>query len=143
VAGDAWRLSADAVREEMAREGPVRERLLRYAQALFYQVAQTSGCNRGHPVQERCARWLLMVQDRVQAGTFDLTQELMSQMLGVRRPSVTVVMGALQQAGLVRFHRGRITILDQPGLRAASCECYGLINREHARLLGSARPRPA
>jgi CRP-like cAMP-binding protein len=143
VAGDAWRLPADALREEMAQPGPLRERLLRYAQALFQQVAQTSGCNRAHPVQERCARWLLMVQDRVGTDTFQLTQEFLAQMLGVRRPSVTVVMGALQQAGLLRYHRGQVTILDRPRLEAAACECYGIIASASDRMLeGKRTPSP-
>jgi CRP-like cAMP-binding protein len=136
VADGAWRMSAHVFQETVARDGALRDRLLRYTQALFHQVAQCSGCNRAHPVLERCARWLLMVQDRVETETFALTQEFLSQMLGVRRPSVTVVMGTLQRAGLICYHRGRITVKDRAGLEAAACECYGIITREADALLG-------
>lgn len=136
VTGDAWRLPAAAFREESGREGPLRDRLLRYAQALLHQVSQSSGCNRAHPSEERCARWLLMVHDRVPGATFPLTQESLALKLGVRRPSVTVVMGALQQAGLLTYHRGTLTILDRVGLEAAACECYAVTRAETERLLG-------
>lgn len=136
IPGSAWRLPAEAFRDASGREGPLRDRLLRYTQALFQQVAQSSGCNRAHPVQERCARWLLLVHDRLPGDRFHLTQEYLSMMLGVRRPSVTVVMGALQQAGLLHYHRGEVTVLDRDGLEGAACECYGIIRREADRLLG-------
>ena len=136
VAGDAWRLPAAAFLEEAGREGPLRDRLLRYTQALFQQVAQTSGCNRLHAHEERCARWLLMTHDRLPADTFPLTQEYLAVMLGVSRPAVTLVMGALQRAGLLAYHRGEVTILDRAGLEAAACECYAITRAETERLLG-------
>jgi CRP-like cAMP-binding protein len=136
VAGEAWRLPAAAFREEAGRDGPLRERLLRYTQALFQQVAQTSGCNRLHAHEERCARWLLQIHDRVPGDAFRLTQEYLALMLGVARPSVTLVMGALQRAGLVAYHRGALTILDRAGLEAAACECYAITHQETERLLG-------
>ena len=136
VAGAAWRLPAAAFREEAGRDGPLRDRLLRYTQALFQQVTQTSGCNRLHANEERCARWLLQLHDRLPGDTFRLTQEYLALMLGLARPSVTVVMGALQRAGLVAYHRGELTILDREGLEAAACECYAITRRETERLLG-------
>jgi CRP-like cAMP-binding protein len=136
VAGAAWRLPAAAFLEEAAADGPLRARLLRYTQALFQQVAQTSGCNRLHAHEERCARWLLQIHDRVPGDAFRLTQEYLAIMLGVSRPAVTLVMGALQRAGLVAYHRGDLTILDRPGLEAAACECYAITRAETERLLG-------
>jgi CRP-like cAMP-binding protein len=136
VAGAAWRLPAAAFLEEAGPDGPLRARLLRYTQTLFQQVAQTSGCNRLHAHEERCARWLLMTHDRLPGDTFSLTQEYLGLMLGVSRPSVTVVMGALQRAGLVSYHRGALTILDRAGLEAAACECYAISRAETERLLG-------
>ena len=135
VAGDAWRLPAAAFREETAPPGPLRARLLRFTQALFQQVAQTSGCNRLHANEERCARWLLMLHDRLPADTFRLTQEYLAVMLGVSRPAVTLVMGALQRAGLVAYHRGDLTIRDRAGLEAVACECYAISRAETERLL--------
>ena len=136
VAGEAWRLPAAAFREEAGRDGPLRARLLRYTQALFQQVAQTSGCNRAHAHEERCARWLLQLHDRLPGDAFRLTQEYLALMLGLARPSVTLVMGALQRAGLVAYHRGTLTVLDRAGLEAAACECYTITRAETERLLG-------
>jgi len=110
--------------------------LLRYTQAFFILAGQSAACNRLHPVEERCARWLLLTHDRVGMDTFPLTQEVLGQMLGVRRPSVTVATNLLQRAGLIAYHRGVITVLDREGLEAAACECYGVINAEFVRLLG-------
>jgi CRP-like cAMP-binding protein len=136
VAGDAWRLPAAAFLEEAAPDGPLRARLLRYTQALFQQVAQTSGCNRLHANEERCARWLLQIHDRVPGDAFRLTQEYLGLMLGLARPSVTVVMGTLQRAGLLTYHRGALAVLDRDGLEAAACECYAITRAETERLLG-------
>jgi CRP-like cAMP-binding protein len=108
--------------------------LLRYAQAYSVLCGQSAACNRLHPMEERCARWLLMTHDRVAADTFPLTHEVLGQMLGVRRPSVTIAAGTLQRAGLITYHRGVVTILDRPGLEAAACECYGAIQGQFARL---------
>ncbi|MFN8541331.1 MAG: Crp/Fnr family transcriptional regulator [Thermomicrobiales bacterium] len=110
--------------------------LLRYAQAFSVLGGQSAACNRLHPVEERCARWLLMTHDRIGADVFPLTQEVLGQMLGVRRPSVTVAAGMLQRAGLIGYRRGIVTILDRSGLEAAACECYGVIQREFDRLFG-------
>jgi CRP-like cAMP-binding protein len=111
---------------------------MRYAQAFLNQVAQSSACNRLHTVEERCARWLLLTQDRLDGEpAFLLTQEFLAQMLGVRRPTVSVAAGMLQQAGIIEYVRGRMRILDRERLEAASCECYGIIRREYDRLVGS------
>jgi CRP-like cAMP-binding protein len=143
IAGDAWRLPAAAFRAA-ARRAPLRELLHRYTQALLDELAQTAACNRLHPLEERCARWLLMTHDRVAADHFQLTQEFLASMLGVRRPTVSVVMSLLRRAGLVRYTRGAVTVVDRPGLEAAACECYGSVRRGYDRLLGPARPaRPA
>lgn len=136
VKDGAWRMPADIFLEESAQAGPLRTRLLLYAQVLFQQVAQTTGCNRAHSVEQRCARWLLMIHDRVGRNTFQLTQEYLAIMLGVRRPSVTVVMSALQRAGLLHYHRGLVTIVDRPGLEDASCECHAICVQEAERLMG-------
>ena len=125
-----------AFREEARRAGPLQDRLLRYTQALFQQVAQTSGCNRAHANGERCARWLLQLHDRLPGDAFRLTQEYLALMLGLARPSVTLVMGALQRAGLVSYHRGELTVLDREGLEASACECYAITRAETERLLG-------
>ncbi len=111
--------------------------LLRYVMALLNQVSQNTSCNRLHDVQERCARWLLQTHDRVESDTFPLTQEFLSQMLGVHRPSVSVAAATLQRAGLIEYTRGSITVTDRGGLEAASCPCYGVINAEYERLLGA------
>ena len=110
--------------------------LQRFAQAYYVLTAQSAGCNRLHPVEERCARWLLLTQDRAGAATFPLTHEFLGYMLGVRRASVTLAAGALQRAGLIAYHRGVITVLDRPGLEAAACECYAIIRGHFERLLG-------
>jgi CRP-like cAMP-binding protein len=135
VSGNAWRLPAGALREEVRRGGALAGLLGRYTQALFTLVAQSSACNRKHTVEQRCARWLLMTHDRVAADTFDLTQLFLSHMLGVRRATVTEAAGALQARMLIEYTRGRMTIVDRAGLEAASCPCYGIIRAEFARML--------
>jgi CRP-like cAMP-binding protein len=135
VPGTAWRMSAGALREE-ARRGSTLARLLgRYTQALFTLVAQSSACNRKHSTEQRCARWLLMTHDRVGSDTFELTQLFLSQMLGVRRATVSETAAALQAQGLIDYTRGRITVVDRAGLEAASCPCYGVIRGEFAAML--------
>ena len=128
VPGDALRITAAALTAEIKRNGPLVRVLNRYTQALFNQVAQTTACNRVHLVEQRCARWLLQTHDRVGSDQFLLTQEFLAQMLGVRRSGVSAAAGSLQKAGLIRYARGRITVLDRPGLESAACECYGVIN---------------
>ena len=110
--------------------------LLRYTQALFSQLAQQSACNRSHNIEERCARWILMTQDRVGHDEFPLTQEFLAYMLGARRASVTIAAGILARAGLIRYTRGKIHVVDRARLEEASCECYGIIQREYERLIG-------
>lgn len=139
VAGQAAVIEADVFKELVAVCPGFRRILLRYTQALITQIAQNAACNRMHPIEERCARWLLMTQDRVGANHFMLTQEFLAQMLGVRRPSVSVAASMLQKAGLIRYSRGLVVISDREGLEAASCNCYRIIRDEFDRLIGSAR----
>lgn len=127
VAGLALRMKAQALREEFARGGPLQIELLRYTQALLTQVSQTAVCNRLHVVEQRLCRWLLLCHDRVGTNQLQLTQELISSMLGGRRESVTVAAGRLQDAGVIRYSRGHITILDRKRLEAFACECYSTV----------------
>lgn len=135
VAGEAMRMSAAQLKIEFQRGGKLQSLLLRYVQALFTQVSQGAACHRLHTVEERLARWLLMVSDRLEPDQLPLTQEFIAQMLGTRRAGVTVAAGMLQQAGLIRYRRGEITILDRQNLEAASCECYKVVSNEFERLL--------
>jgi CRP-like cAMP-binding protein len=139
VPGEALRIEAEAF-GRLLHEGTdeFSHLLYRYTQALFNQLAQHVVCNRLHPIAPRCARWLLLTHDRVGQAAFPLTHEFLAHMLGVRRASVTEVAGRLQQAGLIHYRYGIITILDRAGLEAASCECYGVIKQEYDRLLGPA-----
>jgi len=136
VEGDGWRLSADAFRRLVDERPTVRHLLLRFAQTFSDQVSQSVACNRLHTVDERCARWLLMTHDRVHGESFELTHEFLSYMLGVRRAGVTVAMGTLQGAQIVRYARGRVTVLDRPRLEEASCGCYHITRAAFDRLLG-------
>jgi CRP-like cAMP-binding protein len=138
IAGDALRMSAGDFEEEFARHEDFARVISRYAQAFYAQVAQSTACNRLHPVEQRMARWLLMSQDRTGSDIVPLTQEFLGQMLGVRRASVNVVAGMLQQAGFIRYSRGVITVLDRSGLESASCECYMIVQRHFERLLSPA-----
>ena len=138
VSGASARMPADALREAMDTDAPIRRLVLLYAQALIEQTSQSVACNRLHSLEERCARWLLMTHDRVGASTFVLTQEFLSQMLGVRRASVTVAAGMLQKAGLIKYVRGKITVLDRKGLEEASCECFRIVSDRFRDLLGQA-----
>jgi CRP-like cAMP-binding protein len=135
IPGDAWRMPAAALREEVRRGSPLASLVGRYTQALFTLVAQSSACNRMHPVEQRCARWLLLTHDRVGGDTFELTQLFLSQMLGVRRATVNEAATALQERGLIEYRRGRITIVDRPALEAAACACYAIIRAEFTRML--------
>jgi CRP-like cAMP-binding protein len=136
VADSAVRLNATVLKAEFDRGGALQTLLLRYLQTLLTQATQTLACNRFHPIEERLARWLLVVQDSLQTNEFLLTQEFIGQMLGVRRSSVTVAAGNLSQANLINYTRGRITILDRAGLEDFSCECYGIIRDEIIQMLG-------
>jgi CRP-like cAMP-binding protein len=135
AAGQAWRLQADLLMDEFNRGGPVLQLLLRYTQALITQMAQTSACNRHHAVDQQFCRWLLLTLDRLHASDIVMTQELLSNILGVRRASVTEAAGNLQRDGLIRYERGLITVLDRPGLERRSCECYAVVKKEYDRLL--------
>jgi CRP-like cAMP-binding protein len=134
VEGDAWRLSADALRRGVEERPALRRLLLKYAQFYSEHLAQSVACNRLHTVEERCARWLLMTHDRMRGDTFELTHEYLSYMLGVRRAGVTVAMGVLQSAGIVHYLRRRISIRDRPRLEEASCACYHIVNAMYQRL---------
>jgi CRP-like cAMP-binding protein len=137
IAGLALRMAAGSFRELANGAGAVQELLQRYTYAFFTQLSQGSACNRLHSLDQRLSRWLLMTQDRTGGkDQFLLTQEFMAQMLGVRRATVTEAAGRLAQAQLIDYSRGIVTIVDRPGLEAASCECYRIITDEHARLIG-------
>ena len=140
VPGEAYRMEPHAVRALLPECPALRAALHRYAQALFTLAAQTSGCNRVHAMGQRCARWLLMVHDRVERDEFELTQAILSQMLGVRRATVTEAALELQRAGAIDYSRGRITVVSRARLEAAACECYGIIRSTFDRLLGAPRP---
>jgi CRP-like cAMP-binding protein len=135
VEGETLRMGADHFRASVDGGGKLRQVMLAYAQALFAQISQGVACNGVHSIAERCARWLLETHDRSGSDQFVLTQEFLSDMLGVRRPSVTVAARTLQGAGLIEYERGRITITDRRGLEEASCECYRVITQEYRRLL--------
>jgi CRP-like cAMP-binding protein len=124
VAGEALRMKASALRDEFRLGGALQALLLRYTQALITQISQTAVCNRLHAVEQRLCRWLLMCRDRVERDELEMTQEFISNMLGGRRETVTVAAGRLQDAGLIRYSRGHITIVDRRGLEAIVCECY-------------------
>lgn len=130
------RMPAAAFKAAVARDGAFAAVLHRYVQALVTQLAQSSACNCLHSAEARGARWLLMTHDRVDADAFPLTHEFLAQMLGVRRETVTLGLGALQRAGLIRYRHGVITVEDRAGLEAASCECYRVIRDEFRRLVG-------
>ena len=136
VAGAAFRLSAPALRTEFLRAGAVQLALLRYTQALITQISQTAVCNRLHAIEQRLCRWLLLTRDRVPSDAIQMTQEFIAHMLGVRREGVTLAARHLQEAGLIRYVRGHITVLDRPGLEATVCECYRVVKDEFTRLLG-------
>lgn len=135
VADGGMRMRAERLKAEFDRGGPLQSLLLRYTQALFSQVTQTAVCNGHHTVEERLARWLLMVSDRMASDTFVLTQEFISEMLGVRRSGVTVAAGTLSQAGMIRYSRGQITIRNREDLEATACECYAVLKKEFTQLL--------
>jgi CRP-like cAMP-binding protein len=138
--GHALRLAADRFRMTVDDSPALRGLLSRYTLAIQQQVSQTAACNIRHVVEQRLGRWLLMAHDRADGDSLQMTHELLSTMLGVRRAGVTVAAGALQRAGLIRYERGVITIVDRAGLEAASCECYRVVRRETTRLLGSFSP---
>ena len=133
--GHGFRLKASLLMKEFSRGGPVLHLLLRYTQALITQMAQTSVCNRHHALDQQLCRWLLLTLDRLHSSELVMTQELLSTILGVRRASVTQAAGQLQKDGLIRYERGRISVLDRAGLEGRSCECYAVVKKEYDRLL--------
>ena len=139
--GHAYRLPAHVLMEEFNRAGPVMRLLLRYTQALLTQMAQTAVCNRHHSVEQQLCRWLLLTLDRLHGTDLTMTQELIANMLGVRREGVTEAAGRLQNYGYISYRRGHITVLDRAGLERDVCECYGVVKKEFARLLSDVRQR--
>jgi len=136
VPGTILRMDKQAFAEVLSQNDTFRGVIQLYVQALFTQIAQQVACNALHSVEERCSRWLLLTHDRVHSDSFPLTQEFLAQMLGVRRASVTLAAGALQSAGLIRYRRGQMEIVDRQGLENVSCECYRVLRDEFDRLLG-------
>jgi len=134
-AGQGFRLSAQAIMEEFNRSAAAMRLFLRYTQALITQMAQTAVCNRHHSLEQQLCRWLLLSLDRLQGNELVMTQELIADMLGVRREGVTEAAGRLQQDGLIRYARGHITVLDRRGLEQRVCECYSVVKKEYLRLL--------
>jgi CRP-like cAMP-binding protein len=134
-AGHAYRLKGQLLKQEFNRSGELQHLLLRYTQALLTQMAQTAVCNRHHSLDQQLCRWLLLSLDRLSSNELVMTQELIANMLGVRREGVTESAGNLQSAGLIDYHRGHITVLDRTGLEARTCECYAVVKNEFDRLL--------
>ena len=143
TAGHAFRLGAQALKDEFERTGPLMHRLLRYTQALITQTAQTAVCNRHHSLDQRLCRWLLLSLDRSQGDDIAITQQVIAHMLGVRRESVTEAAHRLQELRLVRCGRGRIAVLDRAGLELRACECYSAVRKEYDRLLPGMRATQA
>ena len=142
VPGTALQIDARIFRDELALNPTLNLIMLRYAHAFFNQVAQSAACAHLHRVEQRCCRWLLMTRDRMPSGDFLLTHEFLGMMLGVRRTTVTDVMGSLQKAGLIRYRRGHVSILDHEALRQRACECYEISKLEFDRLLGDTAVAP-
>ena len=139
-AGQAFQLKGQALKKEFERHSELQHLLLRYTQALITQMSQTAVCNRHHSVEQQLCRWLLLSLDRLPNNELTMTQELIANMLGVRREGVTEAAGRLQAQGLISYRRGHITVLDRPGLEAQVCECYAVVRKEYDRLLpGRAR----
>jgi CRP-like cAMP-binding protein len=138
----SYRMPATAFHEEMDRHGVLYDLVNRYHHALVGMIMQSTACNAIHSVEQRLARWLLMAQDRVEANDFPMTQEFLAMMLGASRPTVTVVAGTLQSAGLITYHRGHITIQDRERLESASCECYRATTDLLKRVTTAKAPKP-
>jgi CRP-like cAMP-binding protein len=136
VPGSGLRMNAATFGRELEQSASMRRVMLHYAHAFFNQVAQSAACNQLHSLRQRCCRWLLMTHDRMNANEFLLTQEFLAMMLGVQRSGVSTAAGMLQRAGLIRYSRGNVTILDRAGLEHQSCECYAIAKMEFDRLLG-------
>ena len=141
TAGHGYRLERRLLKQEFDRGGVLQRLLLRYTQALVTQMSQTAVCNRHHAVDQQLCRWLLLTLDRLPSTELVMTQELVAGMLGVRREGITEIAGQLQQAGIIRYRRGHISVLDRSGLEARACECYGVVKKELDRLLTEVRNR--
>jgi CRP-like cAMP-binding protein len=137
LSGTSYRMHATAFREAVEINPAFGRVLHRHSLALFNQAAQSVACNRLHTLEARCARWLLMTHDRMRMESFNLTHEFLSYMLGVHRPAVTLAAGVLQRAGLIRYTRGKVTVLNRQGLEDVSCECYEIIRKSYERLIGT------
>jgi CRP-like cAMP-binding protein len=137
--GQAYRLEGALLKSEFGRAGAMQHLLLRYTQALLTQMAQTAVCNRRHSLDQRLCRWLLMNLDRLPSNDLVVTQDLIANMLGVRREGVNEAARKLQRAGLIQYSRGRIVVLDRAGIEARTCECYAVVKKESARLLPQAQ----
>ena len=137
-AGSAYRLAGQKLKDEFNRHSELMQLLLRYTQSLITQMAQTAVCNRHHSIDQQLCRWLLLSLDRLPDNKLTMTQELIANMLGVRREGVTEAAGKLQLAGCIRYRRGHIAVLDRAGLESRACECYGVVRREWSRLLDKA-----
>jgi CRP-like cAMP-binding protein len=136
-AGSVYQIDKEVLKREFARGGPLQQALLRYILALIAQMGQTAACNRHHNVEQQLCRWLLLSLDRLPSNQLHMTQELIANMLGVRREGVTEAAGKLQDAGMIKYSRGHITVLDRGKLEARVCECYAVVKKESDRLLGS------
>lgn len=134
--GNSLRMRADVLKKEFKKGGQLQDLLLRYTQAFLTQIAQTAACNRAHAIEGRLVKWLLMCQDRSHSSDLRLTQEFIAAMLGTRRAGVTEAAGQLQHEGLIKYKHGHITILNRQGMEALSCECYPIMKKEFARLIG-------
>jgi CRP-like cAMP-binding protein len=141
TAGHAYRLQARLLKEEFNRAGLMQRLLLRYTQALLTQMCQTTACNRHHSIEQQLCRWLLLTLDRLPSNELVMTQELVASALGVRRESITEAAGKLQRAGLIRYRRGHLTVLERSGLEAGACECYAVVKKEIGRLQPDVRYR--
>jgi CRP-like cAMP-binding protein len=141
TAGHGYRLQATLLKEEFNRAGLMLRLLLRYTQALLTQMCQTAACNRHHSIEQQLCRWLLLTLDRLPSNELVMTQELVASALGVRREGITEAAGRLQRAGIIRYRRGHLAVLERQGLEAGACECYAVVKKELARLLSDVRYR--
>jgi CRP-like cAMP-binding protein len=141
TAGHGYRLEGSLLKQEVNRAGLMQHLLLRYTQALITQMTQTAACNRHHSVEQQLCRWLLLTLDRTPSRELTMTQELVARMLGVRREGITEAAGKLQRAGVIRYRRGHITVLERSGLESRACECYAVVKKELGRLLSDVQYR--
>jgi len=142
IPGDTLQMETEVFLDLVSRLDDLRVALGHFMVAMFTQVSQSAACNRMHPLEQRAARWLLMTHDRVDSDSFPITHDFLATMLGVRRPSVTVAAGMLQQAGFIKYVRGRMTILDREGLEASACECYDIVRRQFDSMPGGEAIQP-